>query len=196
MLFGSSARVCIVYNGWYRRTLSYCNQIVLYITEPSPCKNFGFKIQLIFLHFSWYLFIEFLSQCATKTHGLLIHLLPSVIFVLRNRVRNHAVNSEQRLQGNLSKLSEMQDKPQRAYNEMTVAVLDNIILPGFDRDLLSFCPKHPIRDKFKELYFLADIKILIRNLRENNVPGEKLFEIEAAAKWYSKNIRETPVESV
>ena len=35
---------------------------------------------------------------------------------------------------------------------------------------------------------------LIRNLRENDVPGEKLFEIEAAAKWYSKNIRETPLD--
>ena len=33
---------------------------------------------------------------------------------------------------------------------------------------------------------------MIRNRRENNVPGEKLFESEAAAKRYSKNIRETP----
>ena len=31
----------------------------------------------------------------------------------------------------------------------------------------------------------------MRNLRENNVPGEKLFEIEAVAKWYSKNLRKT-----
>ena len=71
-------------------------------------------------------------------------------------------------------------------------VLDNIIFPGFVRDLLAFGPKHPIRDKFEELQFLADIDSLIRNLHENNVPGEKLFEIEAAAKWYSKIIRETP----
>ena len=30
-------------------------------------------------------------------------------------------------------------------------------------------------------------------MRKNNLPGEKLFEIERAAKWYSKNIRETPL---
>ena len=122
------------------------------------------------------------------------HLLPSVIFVLRNRVRNHVVNSEQRLQGKLAKVSERQDKPLKASNEKTVAVLDNIILSGFAKDLLVFGPKHPIRDKFEELHFLAAIDSLIRNVRENNVPGEKLFEIEAAAKWYSKNIRETPLD--
>ena len=119
------------------------------------------------------------------------HLFSSVIFVLRNRVRNHVVISEQRLQGKLGKISERQDKPLRAIKEKTVAVLDNIILPGFVRGLLVFGPKHPIRDMFKELHFLAHIDSLIRNLRENNVPGEKLFEIEAAAKWYSNNIIET-----
>ena len=33
------------------------------------------------------------------------HLLPSIIFVLRNRVRNYVVSSEQRLQEKLAKLS-------------------------------------------------------------------------------------------
>ena len=101
------------------------------------------------------------------------------------------VNSEQRLQGKIAKFSEKQDKPLRSSNEKTVVVLDNTILPGFVKDLLAFEPKHPIRDKFKELHFLADIDSVIMNLRENNIPSKKLFEIEAAAKWYSKNIRET-----
>ena len=103
---------------------------------------------------------------------------------MRNQVRNHVVSSEQRLQGNLTKFSERQDKPVRSSNEKTVVVLDNIIFPGLVRDLLSFGQKHPIRDKFKELPFLADIDSLIRSLREKNVPGEKLFQIEAAAKRY------------
>ena len=85
----------------------------------------------------------------------------------------------------------MQEKRLRSSNENTVVVLGNIILPGFVKDLLVFGPKRRIRDKFKELHFLADIDNLIRNLRVNNVPGEKLFEIESAAKWCSKNIRET-----
>ena len=37
------------------------------------------------------------------------HLLPTVIFVLRNRVCNHVVSSEQRLQGKLAKLLERQE---------------------------------------------------------------------------------------
>ena len=56
------------------------------------------------------------------------HLLHSVIFVLRNRV----------LQGKLAKLFARQDERLRASNEKTVAVLDNIILPGFVTDLLAF----------------------------------------------------------
>ena len=128
------------------------------------------------------------------------HLLPSFIFVLRNGVRNHVVSSEQRLQGNFAKLSERQDKPLRSSKEKTVVVLDNIwiynisINSGFVRNLLAFGPKHPIRDKFKELYFLADIESLIKILGENKVPVDKLFEIEAAAKWFSKNIRETTLD--
>ena len=100
------------------------------------------------------------------------HLLSSVIFVLRNRLRNHVVSSEQRLQGKLAKLSERQDKPLRS-NDKTVAVLDNIILPGFFKDLLAFGTKHPVRDKCKGLHFLADIDILISEMHENKVPGEK-----------------------
>ena len=84
--------------------------------------------------------------------------------------------------------------PLRSSNKKTIVVLFDIVLPGFVRDLLAFGPKHPTRDKFKELHFLADIDNLIKNLLENNVPGEDLFEIEAAAKWYSKNIRETPLD--
>ena len=98
------------------------------------------------------------------------------------------------MQGKLAKLSERQDKPLTASNEKTVAVLDNIILPGFVRDLLAFGPKHPIRDKFRELQFLLDIDSFIRNLREIYVQGEKPFGIEAAAKWYTKIIRETPFD--
>ena len=104
------------------------------------------------------------------------NLLSSLNLVLPNRVRNHVVSSEQILPGKLAKLSERRDKPLRSSNEKTVVVLDNTILPGFVRDLLILGPKHPIRDKFKELHFLADIDSLLRNLRENNVPGEKTSE--------------------
>ena len=51
-----------------------------------------------------------------------------------------------------------QDKQLKSSNEKTVVLLDNIILPGFVSDLLAFGRKHSIRDKCKELYFLAEIE--------------------------------------
>ena len=86
-----------------------------------------------------------------------------------------------------------EDNQLRVTNENTRVALNNIILQGFVRDLLAFGPNYPIREKF-ELHFLAAIDNLIRNMLENIVPGAKRFKIEAAAKWYSKNIRETPLD--
>ena len=53
-------------------------------------------------------------------------------------------------------------------------------------------PKHPIRDKFNETHFLADIDIFLSQLKNQKSSGETLFEIEAAAKAYAKNVRQTP----
>ena len=72
--------------------------------------------------------------------------------------------------------------------------MDNLELPVFVEDLLSYGPKHPVKDKFNKTQFIADIDKLVNNLRQNGVNGEKLCEIEASAKWYAKNQRETPVD--
>ena len=53
-------------------------------------------------------------------------------------------------------------------------------------------PKHPIREKFNETHFLADIDIFISQLKNQKPSGETLSEIEAAAKAYAKNVRQTP----
>ena len=70
--------------------------------------------------------------------------------------------------------------------------MDGRELPNFVLDILSLGPKHPVRDKFNEVQFLADVDKLVRELRENNT--EKLCEIEASSKWYAKNVRETPLD--
>ena len=44
------------------------------------------------------------------------------------------------------------------------------------------------------MHFLADVDRLVRELRENNADGEELCEIESSAKWYAKNVRETPMD--
>ena len=58
--------------------------------------------------------------------------------------------------------------------------------------MLSMGPKHPIRSKFNEKHFLADIDIFLSQLKNQKTSGETLCEIEAAAKAYAKNVRQTP----
>ena len=53
-------------------------------------------------------------------------------------------------------------------------------------------PKHLIRDKFNETNFLADIGIFLSQLKNQKTSGETICEIEAAAKAYAKNVRQTP----
>ena len=61
-------------------------------------------------------------------------------------------------------------------------------------DILSLGNKHPARDKCNEVHFLADVDKLARKLRVDNTEGEKLCEIEGSAKWYAKNVCETPAD--
>ena len=92
----------------------------------------------------------------------------------------------------LEKLSEGQDKPLGGRNERSVKVLENIKLPEWVYEVLSMGPKHPIRDKCNETRFSADIDIFLSQLKNQKTSGETLREIEAAAKAYAKNVRQTP----
>ena len=92
----------------------------------------------------------------------------------------------------LEKLSERQDRPLKNLDERAVRVLDEVVLPLWVREVLSFGPKHPVRDKFNEIHFLADIDSFLSELKLNRIPGEKLCEIEAAATRYAKNVKQTP----
>ena len=71
-------------------------------------------------------------------------------------------------------------------------MLDNIELPGWVHEVLSMGPRHPIRDKFNETHLLADIDIFLSHLKNQKTFGETLCKIEAAAKAYAKNVRQTP----
>ena len=55
--------------------------------------------------------------------------------------------------------------------------MDGGELPKFVLDILSLGPKHPVRDKFNELDFLADVEKLVRELRDNKTEGETLIEV-------------------
>ena len=119
---------------------------------------------------------------------------PSVIFYLNRQARCSVNNLISRHKRKLKKLSGRQDRPLKNLDERADRILDEVILPLWVREVLSFGPKHPVRDKFKEIHFLADIDSFLSEMKLNRIPGEKLCEIEAAAKRYAKNVKHTPCD--
>ena len=111
---------------------------------------------------------------------------------VRRQVEASVTTTSENHRKKLEKLSQRHDKPLGGRNEQSVKVLDNIELPEWVYEMLSIGPKHPIRDKFNETHFLADIDIFLSQLKNQNTSGETLCEIEAAAKAYAKNVRQTP----
>ena len=71
-------------------------------------------------------------------------------------------------------------------------MLDNIELPGWVHEVLSLGPKYHTRVSFNVTHFLADIDILLSQLKNQKTSGKTLCEIEAAAKIYAKKVRQTP----
>ena len=75
---------------------------------------------------------------------------------------------------------------------ITWSILDEVILPQWVWEILSFDPKHPVRDKFNEIRFLADMDSFLSELKLKRISGENICEIEVAAKRYAMNKKQTP----
>ena len=58
-------------------------------------------------------------------------------------------------------------------------------LPKFVLNILSLGPKYPVRHNCNEVHLLADVDKLYMNYARIN---------EASAKWYAKDVRETPMD--
>ena len=48
--------------------------------------------------------------------------------------------------------------------------------------MLALGPKHPVRDKFNETHFLADVDIFLSDLKNRKLAGQANCEIEAVTK--------------
>ena len=116
----------------------------------------------------------------------------SIFRFVRRQIEASLKTTSENNRKKLEKLSERQDKPLGGRNERSVKVLDNIEMPEWVYEVLSMGPKHPIRDKFNETHFLADKDIFLSQLKNQKTSAETLCEIEAAAKAYAKNVRQTP----
>ena len=88
--------------------------------------------------------------------------MPWLVGSIRREMRNQSAIVQNRLNGKLDKLSERQDRSLRNGSHSNVVIMDGSELPKFLFDILSFGPKHPVRDKFNELHFLADVDKLVR----------------------------------
>ena len=110
---------------------------------------------------------------------------PSVIKYLSLSGQRQTATVKETYQKKLVKLSERQ-------GEGSVRAPDDVELPNWVQQVLALGPKHPVRDKFNETHFLADIDIFLLDLKNRKVPGEALCEIEAVAKAYAKRMKQTP----
>ena len=77
---------------------------------------------------------------------------------------------------------------------ITWSILDEVILPQWVWEILSFDPKHPVRDKFIEIRFLSDMDSFLSELKLKRISGENICEIEVAAKRYAMNKKQTPFD--
>ena len=78
----------------------------------------------------------------------------------------------------LAKLSVRHDRRLRDASQNNVVKLDGVKFLKFDLDVLSLSPMHPVRDNCNEVAFIEDVDSLFREIKENNVVGEKLCETE------------------
>ena len=87
----------------------------------------------------------------------------------------------------LQKFLKRQEKPLRETNKIAIRMLDCIELPVFVKEMLSYGPRHPVKDKFNEIHFLVDNKLyiiimdnnrLFQSVPKKGTSGEKLCEIE------------------
>ena len=98
-------------------------------------------------------------------------------------MRDHSELISKRLNDKIAKLFERQNRLLRNGSHNNVVTPNGVELPEFVLDVLSLGPKHPVRDKFNEVHFLADVDRLVGELRANNTYGEKLCGMGSAAKW-------------
>ena len=117
---------------------------------------------------------------------------PSVIKYLSLSGQRQTTKVEETHQNRLMKLSQRQDRPLVKQGEGSVRALDDVELPNWVEQGLALEPKHPLRDKFNETHFLADIDTFLSDLKNRKVPGEAYCEIDAVAKAYAKRVKQTP----
>ena len=106
---------------------------------------------------------EFLQYTSEAT-------LPSKKFHTRKYMRELVSEIKDRHRRKLESLFSEQEKPLHDLKN-TVRIVGDIKVPDLVLDYLSLGPKHPVRDKFNDLHFLADVDRfkLLKNLDKERI---------------------------
>ena len=124
----------------------------------------------------------------TFTSAVPRYYLPSAAFHVRYDMRVSYQEVSDRHRKKLDDLAGLQEKPLHNVGK-TVHVGDNVDVPQFVIDYLSFGPKHPVLDKFNEMHFLADADKLLYYLKSESANSDVLNEVNALSFWYTKEMK-------
>ena len=113
-------------------------------------------------------------------------MLGSVAFKIRLSIRQIGLQHKQKFKAKLKKLSIRQYWPLKEQDFDFIRILD-ISLSSFVK-VLSYGPKHPIREIFNEAHILADIDKLVLKLRKSATDFGKLCGMINVEK-YQRNTR-------
>ena len=124
----------------------------------------------------------------TFTSAVPRYYLPSAAFHVRYDMRVSYQEVSDRHRKKLDDLARLQENPLHN-NGKAVHVGDNVDVPLFVIDYLSFGPKHPVLHKFNELHFLADADKLFYYLKYEGANSDVLNEVNALPFWYTKEMK-------
>ena len=117
------------------------------------------------------------------------YLLPSVILYLRHFSTIERERVDERLKTKLANLAIKQERPLRN-TDNAVKVMCDVKIPQYVLDLLSFGPKHPVKDKFNEVDFLADMDLIISLGKDPEICNE----LNSIAGWYCKVLKRQQID--
>ena len=115
-------------------------------------------------------------------------LWDSVMFHLRIRLKNNHCETHKRQANKIATLADRQEKPLSKIGN-TIKIVDELEIPEVIKNYLALGPKHPVKDDFDELQFLADIDALLHDMKAAGEPNEKVDEVNAQTLWYCKQMK-------
>ena len=109
-------------------------------------------------------------------------------------MRCHSECVGRRHNDKLEMLYESQDRSLLNGFQNNVFTMYGLELTKIVVHVLSIVPKHPIREKFNGVHFLADVDRLVHEGEKTDC--ERLCKKELSAKRYAKNVLEKPIERI